>query len=263
MQRSNGAKALGIYRSLGCRGFTIETMEQIKDGYETFVKELPAVMQRYPSLKICANDTHEFLQGSLDVIDFKKVFWESYDIEIHYRHGYPQRYPVLFETGGKIPKISDWHVFEDTYACCVNVEPAEIIRCVNGITLNEYIQEEVIPYLFNQTHRRVEGFYVNGEYDHGAAGLYQFYSKVLCTEGDIEKTIRLMLAVAHDLRPSDTYRCICGSNKRFIDCHENAYGTLQRMGTRRLEIDAYAIIKAAKIQSVRLQRLFRFVGREF
>ena len=68
------------------------------------------------------------------MIDANGKLWETFQIEIRYQEGFPHCFPALYETGDKIPKIGDWHIYVDTLLCCVKVKSAEIIRCVRGIT---------------------------------------------------------------------------------------------------------------------------------
>lgn len=189
-------------------------------------------------------DGKNVLCGELDIIDAKGKLWETYQVEIHYIDDFPHRFPTLYETGDKIPKIADWHIYEDTLACCVKVRPAEIMRCVNGITVSEYIEEEALPYLFNQTHRRLEGFYVNGEYAHGLKGIYEFYSQELKTRDDIPRTVQMMRWIAMNEKPVRTAQCFCGSEKKFRNCHRDAYERLKLVGDKALLSDCYTIGKA-------------------
>jgi hypothetical protein len=181
------------------------------------------------------------LAGDLDLIDDTGKLWETYQIEIHYAEGFPRRFPWLYEIGGKIPKIADWHVYEDTLTCCIKVEPAEIIRCLQGITITEYIKEEVLPYFFNQTHRKLEGYYVNGEYGHGLSGICQFYSEELNTGDDLKKMLRLMHFIATHERPDRTSMCFCGSRAKFRHCHRVSYDRLKSIGDDNLIQHTYQI----------------------
>jgi hypothetical protein len=130
------------------------------DGYQSFVAQLDEGINAFPSLQINDSGGAKILKGELAVIDKDGKYWEAYGIEIHCSKDFPNEFPQLFETSGKIPRIADWHVHEDTESCGVKIRPEEILRCKAGITVTEYIREEVLPYLFNQTHRRVEGYYI-------------------------------------------------------------------------------------------------------
>lgn len=198
--------------------------------YELFVKQLAETEAEYPKLGRKLIDDRFVLTGELEVIDKKGKLWETYGVEIHYTNGFPHRFPWLYETSGKIPKIGDWHIYEDTLTCCVKVEPAEIIRCIKGITIVEYIKEEALPYFFNQTHRKVEGYYVNGEYGHGPAGICQFYSEELNTGTDLKKMLQLMHYIATHERPDRTAKCFCGNKAKFRQCHRAAFEKLKLIG---------------------------------
>ena len=214
-------------------------------GYDIFLNEINEVTSKYPKLKKVDKDGHSYLSGELDIVDANGLHWDTYEVEIHCREGYPKRYPSLYEVGGKIPRIADWHIYEDTGSCCVNVLQEEIIRCKDGITLLQYIEEEVLPYLFNQTNRRVEGYYVNGEYSHGLIGEYEFYSRILKTGSDIRKTVEWLLFVAGGKKLSRTDVCFCGSNRKYRKCHRDAYDKLSILGEKYLKEDASRIAKSA------------------
>ena len=216
-------------------------------GYSTFITQLDESIAAYPSLNRINKAGKEILKGVIAVIDTDGRFWDEYEVEIHCSSNFPYEFPDLYETSNKIPKIGDWHIYEDTLSCCVKVKPEEIIRCRSGVTLTEYIREEVIPYLFNQTHRRVEGVYVNGEYSHGIKGIYEFYANILRTGDDIKKTIDLMLFVARNERPLRTSSCFCGNKTKFRHCHRDAFDKLKLVGKDNLESHAYNFAKLSKV----------------
>jgi hypothetical protein len=214
-------------------------------GYDIFVSQIEEAIVAFPSLHQVIVDGKYILKGALAVIDKNGRHWEDYEIEIHSTENFPNEFPLLFESSGKIPKITDWHVYEDTLSCCVKIKPEELLRCKKGITVTDYIREEVVPYLFNQTHRRVEGYYVNGEYGHGTLGIYEYYSNLLNTGKNIERTIQLMLFIAKHERPGRTTFCFCGRNIKFRDCHRAAYDKLKQLDAVTLESHAYSFAKAA------------------
>lgn len=216
-------------------------------GYEHFINQLEVAAAAFPSLSVAVTDDKKILKGTLPVVDKEGKHWEDYGIEIHCSENFPHEFPMLFETSGKIPKIADWHVYEDTLSCCVKVQPEEILRCKKGISLTEYIREEVLPYLFNQTHRRVEGYYVNGEYSHGVAGIYEFYAGSLKTGTDILLTLQLMKYISTHERPSRTSTCFCGKKEKFRHCHRNAFDKLKSIGDDIIKSHAYNIAKATRM----------------
>jgi hypothetical protein len=219
-------------------------------GYEQFADQLEDAITAFPSLSIAVSGGNKILKGTLPVVDKEGKYWDDYGIEIHCSNNFPDEFPLLFETSDKIPKIADWHIYEDTLSCCVKVKPEEMLRCKKGITLKEYIQEEALPYLFNQTHRRVEGYYVNGEYAHGLAGIYQFYADLLKTGADIRQTLQLMEYIASHDRPVRTSLCFCGGKAKFRNCHREAFDKLKEIGDDNVKHDADNIAKATGLPNV-------------
>lgn len=201
------------------------------NGYELFLNQIDEVIATYPKLKRVESEGRFIIKGEIDIIDTFDKYWTSYQIEIWCSSGFPTRFPILYETGGKIPKIGDWHIYEDSKACCLKVPPEEIISCKNGINILQFLDAEVIPYLFNQTHRIEVGYYANGEYSHGAKGIYEFYSTVLDTAGDVASTIRLMKLIATKPEPSRTSMCFCKSAYKYRKCHRRAYRILSQIGS--------------------------------
>ncbi len=120
-------------------------------GYDKFINQLQEVQENFPELKQTTVGGKIILRGILPVIDNEGNHWEDYEVEIHCTDNFPNEFPRLYEVGGKIPRIGDWHIYEDTGSCCVKILPEEKIRCRNGITVREFLQEEVMPYLFNAT----------------------------------------------------------------------------------------------------------------
>ncbi|QNF34414.1 SEC-C domain-containing protein [Adhaeribacter swui] len=201
------------------------------EGYLLFLAQTDEVIVKYPKLKIIESEGQSIIKGEIDIVDSYGKYWTSYEIEIRYSPKFPNRFPILHETGGKIPKIGDWHVYEDSKACCLKIPPEEIIRCKNGISVLEFIEEEVIPYFFNQTHRMEVGYYVNGEYSHGAKGIYEYYSKILGTSGNIKLTIKMLRFIALKSEPKRTSLCFCGSSNKYRKCHREAYRNIAKINS--------------------------------
>lgn len=203
----------------------------------SFAVEAKSLGDQYPKLKAVIEEGVTILKGDVDVIDAKGKYWESFEVEIRPTAEYPNRFPHVFETGGKLPKIADWHVNYDG-TCCIGVRPAELLACRNGITLGNFIRSEMMPYFFNQTHRRIEGYYPNGEWAHREEGIFEFYDEQLKTKGDKVKAARLIRFIAKGKRPDRTNECFCGSNEKFRKCHRAAFDRLIVLGEVELERDA-------------------------
>lgn len=212
------------------------------DGYSIFIDQLVQVIEKYPNLGIAKKNDKKFLRGELQIIDKNDENWDSYELEIKHHPDFPKRFPKVYEISNKIPKIADWHIYEDQ-SCCIDVLPSEIIKCKDGLSLVDFIEKELTPYFFNQTHRRVEGYYVGGEYSHGNRGIYEFYADRLKTGDNVRKTLSLMIYIASNSRPNRSNKCFCGSGGLFRHCHREAYDELKILDKKRLENDLYLLYK--------------------
>jgi len=199
------------------------------DSYNIFTDQLDQVIEEYQNFGIVEKNDKKFLWGELQIIDNNDKHWESYQLEIKHHPDFPKRFPKVYEISNKIPKIADWHIYEDK-SCCIDVLPSEIIKCKDDLSLLAFIEKELTPYFFNQTHRRVEGYYIGGEYSHGNRGIYEFYADKLKTGDDIRHTLSLMSFIASNSRPNRSNKCFCGTGKLFRHCHMEAYDVLKLLG---------------------------------
>lgn len=210
-------------------------MGTVKDSYEQFCDQVPEALQRFPKLtQVTSQDGKTIIRGEIDIVDKAGHYWESYEVEIHHADGFPFKFPDVYEVGGKIPKNADWHIYEDSKTCCIAVLPEEMIKCRNGIKLSQFIENEVIPYFFNQTHRREEGYYAHGEYSHGYRGMLEFFESELKTTGDPRATISTLFKLATTPKPNRTHNCFCGRKIKYRKCHRAAYEKLVGIGKLQL-----------------------------
>ncbi|WP_035484014.1 hypothetical protein [Algoriphagus marincola] len=195
---------------------------------EIFESHIGPAIEKYPKLsRVLTSEGKITIEGEIEIIDAEGKFWEVFEIEIHHVDSYPLQFPKVYEVGGKIPKIADWHIYEDTKSCCVAIAPEESIACKKGITLVQFIDEFVLPYFFNQAFRRVEGYYINGEYSHGIQGVFEFYDEAFKTGGSVSEMIHLMkmMALTH-IKPGRTHDCFCGRKQKFRHCHRDSFNQL-------------------------------------
>lgn len=196
-----------------------------------FEKELPSVIQKYPSLTIKSNGGCKYLKGILDIKSDDGVSYGSFAIEIHSSPLFPQRYPILYEVGGDIPCSIDYHKYHDN-SLCLDVEVNEIVRCRHGITVCEFIKEIAIPHLANQQHKKIYGKYVD-EYRHGIQGIADFYTELF---GTTDKNIwaKGVHSVLIAPKPHRNSICYCGSGKKYKYCHYMAEQKLSLIGKQKL-----------------------------
>lgn len=192
-----------------------------------FVNQLDEVIAKYPRLNKHISDNEIMLKGFIDIIDESGKLWDTYEILIRPSPDFPNKFPILFEIGEKIPKNGDWHIYTDG-SCCLTVPPNEVIACKNGISVLTFVEDWVLPYLANQTYRALTGNFVN-EYSHGTLGLVEYYQNLLNTK-DKNQIIRLLTFILDNKKPHRTNKCFCGSNQKFRHCHKKAYETIHLIG---------------------------------
>jgi hypothetical protein len=186
--------------------------------------QIKDILKKYQSLRI--NEDFSVISGTLDIIDNNGKLWDNYQIEIHINSDFPNRFPTLFEVGGKIPKTVNWHIYGNSGSCCLTVPQKEIVACRKGITLIKYVDEWVIPYLANQTHRFLTGSYANGEYAHNKLiATLEFYQDLFKTK-DVRQVLQRMYWIVNNPKPNRTAFCFCGNKIKFRKCHREAYESI-------------------------------------
>jgi len=217
----------------------------MKEGYRLFTEQLPAVTKAYPSFCIIRAD-HFYLKGTLDIVDSNGKYWDTYNIEIRHCDNFPFHFPIVHETGGKIPRILDWHIKPHDGSCCITVPIKEVLYCKNGITIIQFIEDHVIPYFFNQTYRKTEGVYANGEYGHGVFGKIDFYVELFETDkmNELVNMLKKCIFLKGNLNKKSS--CICGSKMRMRKCHQDIYQVTKTINIKMLNDDLqqiYALLK--------------------
>lgn len=191
----------------------------------TFLNDVPAALAQFPKLHVEERDGISILLGEIDLIQ-GECLEDSYLIEVHQTDKYPARFPKVFEVGGRIPNNVDWHVMTDG-SLCIAAPPDEILACAGGITLYKYLKLWVIPYLYNQTFRKRNGYFYK-ERSHGDLGIIESYQEILGIRS-IGKIIEALNYVGSHKEPDRTSLCFCGSGKKFRKCHRDQFRTLKKI----------------------------------
>jgi len=207
---------------------------------QAFHEELYRVVIKYPDLSIRNVNGKNILKGILDICDENSTVLGSFSVEIHPTEKFPYRFPKIYEVGGDIPCLADWHKYTDN-SCCITVEQDEIIKCHNGITLLDFIEKEAISYFANQLYRKSNGHYLN-EYPHGTDGVRLFYIELFKSNDPRFWDLCYKHAFEH-MRIGRNERCYCNNGKKFKKCHMLAEEKLQIIGKQKVSYDINLITK--------------------
>lgn len=156
------------------------------------------------------------IMGEIDVIDDENSYWDTYGINIIVPNLFPLELFILNETSGKIPNSEDWHNID---SCCVSTD-ARIYSVLCGeLTLLNYIEKFVVPFLANHIVKLRTGSYASGEFEHGVDGKIQDYENFLGVQGAnaVYQKLKTICSVVNRGRNS---LCFCGSGLKTKHCYE-------------------------------------------
>ena len=204
--------------------------------YIRFTEEAAEAISNFPDLHLHSReDALPFLEGTINLLDENRAAYDTYVIRIECSPDYPNNFPFVYETQGRLPHNIDWHLYNDGHFCiCTPIE--EYIHCAQGITLTSFIQNQIVPYLHNQSFREREGYFLH-ERSHDLQGILESLYDLLQTR-DTNKIYSLLMYIYKNDTPSRTSKCFCGSHKKYRHCHREAYQLIKSMGQDRL----YSII---------------------
>ncbi|MBD1434353.1 SEC-C domain-containing protein [Sphingobacterium sp. DN00404] len=200
--------------------------------YINFTEEATEAIRTFPDLQLRSREgSLPFLKGKITLRDEYGASYDAYHIKIDCSDDYPNNFPLVYETSGRLPKNIDWHVYEDGHFCiCTPIE--ESIHCSKGITVATFIHDHILPYLHNQSFREKEGYFLH-ERSHGVKGILESIQDILKIN-DLKTAYSLLVHIYKNGTPSRTSPCFCGSEKKYRYCHREAYQSLKNIGQEKL-----------------------------
>lgn len=198
-----------------------------------FEEEVQSLKSRFPELNLGQTEKGiPTLDGKLILKDEKGEPIDSYDVRIVCSENYPQSFPFVFETKNRIPINIDWHVHSDGHACLCTW-PEEIIYCQKGITIESFLNDNVIPYFFNQKYREMHGFFLQ-ERAHGIMGTIDFFKEKFRTN-NLKLIVKWLEYIALNPEPIRTNECFCGSGEKFRKCHRDEFREFKKLPVETIE----------------------------
>jgi hypothetical protein len=194
-----------------------------------WLSDVNEALKSHSGLRIDSFGNDRRILGRIEVWNHStNVFIDDYEVAILCPIQYPKAFPLVWETGGKIPRIADRHVHPDTGNLCLAVPPEEALICMNGITTVKFFDGVLLPRLADE-YRVRNGHKYSKEYSHGVGGRWEFYMRTLKVGGPREVLSALSALLRKQLpRPLDT--CPCKSGRTFRDCHKSAFDYVGKLG---------------------------------
>jgi hypothetical protein len=176
--------------------------------------------ERYPTLAASRDEQGLLVSGWFPVADTDGEV-DRFLVEIRFPGGIGA-IPRIYETGGRIPRIGDRHVFTDGSICA---EVPEVTLARGDYDLIAYLDAPVRNYFLGQAFVEEGLPWPFGELRHNKPGLLQAYGDLLGVSG--EARIRAYLdCLTHDTIKGH-WPCPCGSGKTLRRCHLDNLRALQ------------------------------------
>lgn len=145
--------------------------------------------------------------------------------------GFPNLLPDVLILNKEIEKIAARHFnAKPPHAACL-CGPFEEARYINsGYRFEEFFEQIIVPFLYGQLYFSKHGKWPWEEYGHGVVGVLESYYNAK-DKTITEQCARILLAdkswprirylLQHE-NISESTLCLCGSKKKFIECHKLA-----------------------------------------
>lgn len=200
----------------------------------TLDKDLNEVLEMFPKLKLFEKDKKKTISGEIDIFDAAGNYVNSFDINVVVPRNYPYGFPLLFETSNKFEHIPDRHINEEGSCCVCSLQESDLIS-QKGIAIKDFFLGYVVPYLANQLYFDSEEEWANGDYEHGAEGILQFYRELFEMEPIHEVINLLSFFNTHKMNRNDN--CFCGKKEKLKRCHLQTYTIIKDLSKARIEYD--------------------------
>jgi len=162
---------------------------------------------------ICLRGRFRFkasISGNDELEDF-------YMLEIFVPDKFPQALPEVKETGGKIPRSGNFHIYSDGSLCLGS--PLRLLKKIHSAqNLTGFADKCLVPYLYAVSYKLLHGGdFVFGELAHGDQGIVDDYSIMLGLQerNQITQAIQLL---GVKKRIANKRPCPCGCGKRLGAC---------------------------------------------
>ena len=194
-------------------------------------EDIQSTLKRYPGLKYTEDNGNPLIYGEVELLHKElNSPIDEFSIEMRFPSQYPYYFPEVIETGGKIERIPQRHLFvRNNNELCLGVPPEIYLRCRNGITIEWFMENVLMPRLAEEYNVNHGGAYLN-EYPHNRTeALWRFYSTVLKTN-DRDLILLLLDGIISNRLPKGFQPCLCGGNQKFKKCHRNCANELIPLG---------------------------------
>lgn len=145
---------------------------------------------------------------------------DQFEVSVLLREGFPKTEPIVYETSGRIPRVSVRHINGDG-SCCFGVWEAWSSQ-QSEVTFERFLNGPLRDFFFGQHYFEQFNKWPFGEYKHGKDGILESYGEVLNCKPRA-KEIGYLLRLFSKSWPRGHWPCPCGSHKRLRYCCIDAF----------------------------------------
>jgi len=180
-------------------------------------QQFEVLVESYPGLELTKNEDGSFLISG----DFtfsaeygEEEIADEFAIEVLIPEEYPKEIPEVRETGGRIP--NDFHM-NPSGSLCLGV-PIELGKMFHlGGTLSDFMNGDVVHFLYAFCYQEKHGELPYGEWSHGGAGILEYYRGIFEVDDDV--SVVGLLRILADNNYRGHMLCPCGSELKLRKCH--------------------------------------------
>jgi hypothetical protein len=181
-----------------------------------FEKEKAEVEAAYPNLHFYIENDLVDVRGTFPIVHGEKVL-DRYAIKMELPRDYPKSLPIVRETAGRIPHVSDFHVNPTDGTCCVILPDERWKVWPVGATLLSFLSGPVRNFFLGQRLVQLGEGWPFGQWGHGAEGIREYYTELLGTS-EVQVIVKYLECVSAK-KIKGHWPCPCGSGDRLRGCH--------------------------------------------
>ena len=146
---------------------------------------------------------------------------DAFTLEIIVPNGFPKALPSVTETGGKIPRIGEFHVNQTDWTLCLGSPLSLLLKLSKKPTLDGFAENCIVPYLFAISRKLKSGGALPfGELAHGQAGILTDYAHLFGLK-HVDKVKLVLELLGMKKRRANKFQCPCGCRRRLGRCQFN------------------------------------------
>lgn len=185
---------------------------------ELFDQVTQAVNEHQPELEVCVSDESIVIEGRFVLFNQSEPF-DYYGIRVLVSRDFPEQEPKVFETGGRIPKTAEYHVFPISGRCCLGVWE-EWLLTISEPSFSNFLTGTLNDYFLAQSCYKSTGVWPFGERSHGVEGIVESFADVLGVKNCIDIVVDLLKNLSNSTFEKDVL-CRKEGGGSYDHCHQD------------------------------------------